>query len=169
MCSIPKEIYLAKQVRELDRIAIEEFKVPGFTLMQRAGKAAFNVMQENWPNAQQILVLVGAGNNGGDGYVIAELAKLANKHVSLIQVGDHATLRGDAKKAHDLYVDAGGECIKFGGHPLQDCDLIIDALLGTGLTRPVEGEFETLIRHVNEHNAPVLSADIPSGLDADRR
>ena len=166
MRSLPKEIYLANQVRELDRIAIEEFKVPGFTLMQNAGAAAFAVIQEVWPRAQRIIVLAGAGNNGGDGYVIARLAMDANKQVEIIQVGDHANLVGDAKKAHDLYVEWGGQCGKFNMHSIPDCDLIIDAMLGTGLTRTVKGNFETAIRLINEHDAAVLSVDIPSGLDA---
>ena len=166
MRSLPKEIYLAKHVRELDRIAIEEFKVPGFTLMQNAGAAAFEVIQEVWPNAQHIIVLAGAGNNGGDGYVIARLALEANKQVETIQVGDHTKLVGDAKTAHDLYVEKYGHCSKFNMQSIPDCDLIIDAMLGTGLTRTVKGNFETAIRLINEHNAPVLSADIPSGLDA---
>ncbi len=168
MQTIPREIYLAKQVRELDRIAIEEFNVPSFTLMQRAGAAAFEVIQQNWPNTQHMIVLAGTGNNGGDGYVIANLALSAKMQVAVVQVGNHSKLRGDAKKAHDLYIENGGIYTVFDGQSLPDCNLIVDALLGTGLSRQVKDEFATAIRLVNEHNAPVLSADIPSGLDANR-
>ncbi len=168
MYDIPKEIYLAKQVRELDCIAIEQFQVPSFTLMHRAGQAAFEVIQEIWPNTQEIIVLAGAGNNGGDGYVIASLALTANIRVTVVQVGDHTRLQGDAKQAHDLYVEQGGQCNTFKHQPLPDCDLIVDALLGTGITRSVKDDFKAAIQLANEHSAPVLSADIPSGLDANR-
>ncbi len=168
MNSIPAKIYLAEQVRELDRIAIEDFKVPGFTLMQRAGEAAYALIEKSWPNAQHILVLAGAGNNGGDGYIVASLAMQANKQVYVIQLGDHSQLKGDAKQAHDLFIKNGGKCIEFDKKSLPECDLIVDALLGTGLTRTVRGDFATIIRLVNQHCAPVLSADIPSGLDANR-
>ena len=168
MLSMPKDIYITNQVRELDRIAIEEFKVPGFTLMQRAGEAGFELIQQNWPEAQRIIVLAGAGNNGGDGYVVANLAQSANLQVEVIQVGNHSKLGGDAKQAHDLYVENGGKYLAFEGQLLPDCDLIVDALLGTGLTRQVRNEFAVIIHLINEHLAPVLSVDVPSGLDADR-
>ncbi len=165
---IPEKIYLAKQVRELDRIAIEELNVSGFSLMRRAGEAAFEVIRKLWPEAQRIIVLAGTGNNGGDGYVIANLAKSAKLQVSVIQVGDHSRLCGDAKKAHDLYVGGKGECSTFIEQLSSDCDLVIDALLGTGLKRAVKHEFAAVINLINEHHAPVLSVDLPSGLDADR-
>ena len=168
MYSIPKEVYLSNQVRELDRIAIEEFKVPSFTLMQRAGEATFEVIQEIWPSVQHIIVLAGGGNNGGDGYVIAKLAMLANIQVEVIQVGDHTKLHGDVKQAHDLYVKQNGKCSQYNQQSLPDCDLIVDALLGTGLTRDVKDDFKTIIQFANEQAAPILSADIPSGLDANR-
>ena len=168
MNTIPREFYLANQVRELDRIAIEELNVPSFTLMQRAGAAAFEVIQQNWPNTQHMIVLAGTGNNGGDGYVIANLALSVKIQVAVVQVGNHSKLRGDAKKAHDLYIENGGICTVFDGQSLPDCDLIVDAILGTGLTRQVKDEYEAVIRLINEQNTPVLSADIPSGLDANR-
>lgn len=163
---IENQIYLSNQVRELDRTAIEEFNIPSFTLMQRAAKAAFSEIQHSWPNANHIIVLAGTGNNGGDGYVIASLALAAMFKVEVIQVGDHAKLQGDAKKAHDEYVDKGGACVAFDVKECANCDLIVDALLGTGLTRKVKGDYATAIELANQHTAPILSVDIPSGLDA---
>ena len=168
MYSIPENIYLAAQVREMDRIAIGKFRIPGFTLMQRAGETAFGLIQENWPDARRIVVLAGAGNNGGDGYVIARLARAAGMQVNVIQSGDRSRLGGDARRACDEYLDSGGQCTAFSEQALPDCDLVVDALLGSGLTRPVEGEFAAAIQGMNAHPAPVLSVDIPSGLDADR-
>ena len=167
MQEIENNIYLASQVRELDRIAIEEFNIPSFTLMQRAAEAAFKEMQQTWPNVKHIIVLVGTGNNGGDGYVIASLALAANIATEVIQVGDHAKLQGDAKKAYDLFIESGGKCDAFTGQGFSDCNVIVDALLGTGLTRQVKGNYAKAIEVANQHSAPILSIDIPSGLNAD--
>ena len=167
MCSIPKNIYLAKQVRELDRIAIEEFKVASFDLMQRAGSAAFAAIQQHWPSFKKILVFAGPGNNGGDGYVIAALALKAGLQAEVMQVADHSKLKGDAKKAHDEFIKLKGRCLRFPVNKLPECDVIVDAMLGTGLTREVEGDFKSAIDLINNSSHAVLSADIPSGLDAD--
>lgn len=166
MSETKNQIYLRDQVRELDRTAIEEFNIPSFTLMQRAAEAAFSEIQQAWPNANHIIVLVGTGNNGGDGYVIASLALEAKFKVEVIQVGDHATLQGDAKKAHDLFVENSGFCAVFDEKEFSNCDVIVDALLGTGLTRAVKGKYAKAIELANQNSAPILSVDIPSGLDA---
>jgi len=167
MWEIENQIYLSSQVRELDRTAIEEFNIPSFTLMQRAAEAAFSEIQQTWPNANHIIVLAGTGNNGGDGYVIASLALAANVNTKVIQVGDHTKLQGDAKKAHDMFIDNGGLCVAFDEKEFTKCDVMIDALLGTGLTRPVKGDYATAIELANQHSALILSVDIPSGLNAD--
>ena len=175
MLEVKNLIYLSEQVRALDRTAIEEFNIPGFTLMQRAAQAAFNELKQAWPDTSNIIVLAGAGNNGGDGYVIAALALAENFKVKVIQFGDHTALKGDAKKAHDLYVDKGGLCVAFSVNEFTECDIIIDALLGTGLKRCVTGDYALAIEAVNNltsdltgrHAVHVLSVDVPSGLDAD--
>ena len=168
MNTIPENIYLTGQVRKLDHIAIEEYKVDSFTLMQRAGAAAFELIRQSWPGVRSIVVVAGTGNNGGDGYVIARLARLANIRVAVVQVGDPTRLCGDAGRAHDEYVEQAGECLTFDGRLSPHCDLIVDALLGTGLTRPVTDTMDLVIRCINRHSAAVLSVDVPSGLDADR-
>ena len=169
MSSIPEHIFLVEQVREMDRMAIGKCDIPGYTLMQRAGKAAFELFRTTWPNAREVVVVAGPGNNGGDGYVIARLARSAGMQVHVLQSGDHSRLSGDAARARDEYLEHGGQCIAFDAQQgLPECDLIIDALLGSGLTRAVEGEFAVLIQAMNAHPAPILSVDVPSGLDADR-
>lgn len=167
MNNISNLIYLGEQVRELDRIAIEEFNIPSFDLMQRAAHVAFSELRSSWPTAKKLIILVGTGNNGGDGYVVAALALEMNLDVQLIQVGDHTKLCGDAKKAHDLYTEKGGKGESFNDRAFLACDVIVDALLGTGLTRKVTGQYERAIHFVNQHAAPVLSVDIASGLNAD--
>jgi len=164
---VADQIYLTNQVRELDRIAIEELNIPGFTLMQRAAEAAFNEIQQAWPNANHIIVLVGTGNNGGDGYVIASLALAAKIKTKVIQVGNHAALQGDAKKAQDMFIGGGGLCVAFDEKEFTNCDVMVDALLGTGLARTVTGDYAAAIEIANQHSAPIVSVDVPSGLNAD--
>lgn len=169
MSSIPENIYLVGQVREMDRMAIGKCGIPGYTLMQRAGQAAFDLIRARWPEARDFVVVAGPGNNGGDGYVIARLARAAGMRASVLQSGDHSGLAGDAGRARNEYLEYGGECAVFDARQaLPGCDLVIDALLGSGLTRTVEGEFAAAIQAMNAQPAPVLSVDVPSGLDADR-
>lgn len=164
--SLPETVYLAEQVRALDQTAIKVFGIPGATLMERAGNAAFRLMHERWPEARTITLLCGTGNNGGDGYVVARLAHQADYHVQVLQLGNATRITGDAKTQLDRYVRAGGVVESFESIS-DDTDLIVDAMLGTGLERAVTGLWGDAIHAVNQHKAPVFSLDIPSGLHAD--
>ena len=164
--NLPYALYRAEQVREFDRIAIEEFGIPGVELMQRAGQQAFVLANLLWPKLQHITIVCGAGNNAGDGYVIARLAKLAGLQCDLYCLQPPGILQGDAKTKADEWIECGGICQLFQTLP-QKTDLIVDALLGTGLTREVSGDFAKVIKQINQHQAPVLAIDIPSGLDSD--
>jgi hydroxyethylthiazole kinase-like uncharacterized protein yjeF len=167
MMILPTNLYRAAQVRELDRRAIEVFDILGYTLMQRAGSAAFAELRTKWPEAKAVLVLAGTGNNGGDGFVVARLASLNGLTVQVIQMGDPARIRGDALQARDDYLEAEGEIQQYNGAPLPSAEVIVDALLGTGLEREVSGPWQSVIEAVNRHPAPVLAVDIPSGLHSD--
>jgi len=167
MSDLPTRLYRAAQVRELDRIAIEDLKIPGYTLMQRAGQASFDVLCARWPEARHLLVVVGTGNNGGDGYVIAFLALQAGWQTQVVQLGDAARLRGDALKARTDYLNAGGQVQAYMGGLLAAGELVVDALFGTGLERDVEGAWKFAIDAINAHPAPTLAVDIPSGLHSD--
>ncbi|MDP6651389.1 MAG: NAD(P)H-hydrate epimerase, partial [Gammaproteobacteria bacterium] len=98
---LPRNLYRAADVRQLDRIAIDELGIAGFKLMQTAGTVAFNALLEQWPQARFLQVYAGSGNNGGDGYILAGLAREFGLSVEVIQVGDSAKLHGDAKQAMD--------------------------------------------------------------------
>ena len=163
---LPHALYRAEQVRSLDRIAINDHDIPGMTLMERAGEAAFELLRKHWPHARNITVVCGAGNNGGDGFVVARLARAAGVDVQLLQLGNPEKLKGDALTAADAWRAAGGEIIPFETLPRR-CDLIVDAVFGTGLEREVSGSWRTAIELINRHQAPVLAIDIPSGLNAD--
>ena len=163
---LPHALYLAAQVRELDRIAIEEFGIPGRVLMERAGAAAFELLREQWPDARDITLLCGIGNNGGDAYVLARLALQQGYMVHLLQLGDPGRLQGDALACAEAYREAKGAVFSYEKLPLQT-DLIVDGVFGTGLERTVAGRWRDALEAVNRHAAPVLALDIPSGLHAD--
>ena len=101
-------LYTAAQVRQLDRRAIEQVGIPGYTLMSRAGKAAWDLLRNCWPDARSLLILCGTGNNGGDGYVIGRLALSAGHAVQVMQLGDVDRIKGDALTAREAYLAAGG-------------------------------------------------------------
>ena len=163
----PIKLYSAEATRKLDAIAINEFKIPGYELMKRAGKATFNHLQNTYPLAKEILICCGAGNNAGDGYVIAKLARLAGLNVKVISLVDVDKLKGDAKLAWQDWNSQGLQLSPFSDKLLQQSDVIVDAILGTGLKRQVAGEWANLIEAINMSGKPVISVDIPSGLCPD--
>lgn len=162
----PTRLYQAEQVRNLDRCAIEAFGIPGLTLMERAGAAAFDLLQTRWPGTRHITLLCGPGNNGGDGFVVARLALQAGMTVRLLLLGERAKLQGDALTSAEKFAQAGGRIESFNGLDFST-DLIVDGVFGTGLERPVAGRWETALLAANRHPAPILALDIPSGLHAD--
>jgi NAD(P)H-hydrate epimerase len=150
----------------MDRSAIEQHGIDGRDLMERAGAAAFRRLLDRWSSPRNIVVVAGAGNNGGDGYVIARLALERGMTPRVLQLGDHARLRGEAAAAAMAYAEAGGLCEPFTGLP-EDAGLIVDAMLGTGLERPLTGPWAEAVCQINGARAPILAVDIPSGLHAD--
>ncbi len=164
MSAFSSLVFTPAQVREFDRIAIEEVGIPGAELMTRAGRCVFDLARERYPVAQRWLVLCGAGNNAGDGYVVARLAAAAGFAVTVAALSDPHQLRGDAAAAWQEFQSAGGKVVPFSAGLCEPADLIIDALLGTGLVRPVEGAWRSAIEAVNAAAVPVIAVDVPSGL-----
>ena len=174
--SLPDTLYTAEQVKNIEQYAINECRIPSYTLMQDAGQAAFDKMRAKYPDAQSICIICGTGNNGGDGYVVARLAHQSKLKVTLIQLGNPDSISGDALLANHDYVKSGGVSSNFNDLQLdtilQDVDLIVDAMFGTGLSRNVSGEYLTVIEAVNakadsSSKSIVVAIDIPSGLAAD--
>ena len=163
---LPHALYRAEQVRRLDRIAIETHGIPGIELMNRAGEAAYGLLRARWPQAPAVTVIAGGGNNAGDGYVVARLALAEGLDVRVLYLAEPGGLTGEAALAHAAYRAAGGRCEPFIGLPARP-GVIVDALLGTGLERPVAGPWAEAIGSVNAARAPCLALDIPSGLHAD--
>ncbi|NIB39328.1 NAD(P)H-hydrate dehydratase [Pseudomaricurvus alkylphenolicus] len=164
---LPTQLYLAEQVRELDRIAIEEHQVAGIRLMKRAGRAAFGALLDRWPETEQITVFCGAGNNGGDGYIVAALAAQRRIPVTVVHVAAPEKLKGDALRAYEFALREGVLMQPFDEQQPVPASVLVDALLGTGLKGDVRSEYRQAIEKINASGLPVLSVDLPSGLCAD--
>ena len=164
--ALPDTLYRAQELRALDRAVTALFGIPGIVLMERAAAAALAHLRRRWPRARRIAVLCGHGNNGGDGFLLAELAAAAGLAVTLEMIGSRARLRGDARKAARRCEAAGIEAAA--DEPdLSHFDVVVDAMLGTGLDREVGDPFAGAIERVNRCGRPVLSLDLPSGLHTD--
>ena len=161
-----RPLYTAEQSRQIDQMLIAQTPIAGYELMQRAGRACFGHLIRHWPQAHSIVVCCGTGNNGGDGYVIAELLYHSGRQVRVCQLGDPNNIKGDALQACDAYLAAGGEII--GIDHADDADLVVDAMFGSGLNRDLSEPALAWIEQINRLQLPILSVDIPSGLDADR-
>ncbi|MFA9462284.1 NAD(P)H-hydrate dehydratase [Thiohalorhabdus methylotrophus] len=162
-----ERLYTAEEVRRLDQAAMNG-GIPGLVLMERAGEAVAAAIEAHWPDWRRfrVGVLAGGGNNGGDGYVVARRLRELGGAPELIAAADPGRLRGDAAHAAERWRDAGGDV-----HSVPDTlagyDLLVDALLGTGLDREVRSPYRELIEEAAACPAPVVAVDIPSGLNAD--
>ncbi|MCB1465149.1 MAG: NAD(P)H-hydrate dehydratase [Nitratireductor sp.] len=164
------ELLGVAEMGEADRLAISA-GTPGIELMENAGKAIFHAVENTASEVdiagRKLLVVCGTGNNGGDGFVVARLARESGFGVALVLAGDAARLKGDALIAFERWTRAGG-----GVHARHDIvpgrfGLIVDALFGAGLDRPVEGMAAELVRKINSAEVPVIAADLPSGIHGD--
>ena len=167
MRSLPAEIYSVDAVRAIDRTAIDDEGIPGYELMCRAGTAAVRAATARYADARRWQIVCGAGNNAGDGYVVARLAADAGILVRVTALVDPESLSGDAATAYADFVAAGGSAEMWRGELDADAELLIDALLGSGLQREVEGDFAACVWAMNDHVAPTLALDIPTGLHGD--
>ncbi|PKI17778.1 NAD(P)H-hydrate dehydratase [Colwellia sp. 12G3] len=170
-------VYSAKQVLENEADIAQSQNISLFELMQRAGLAAFEQLLKSWPNAKHILVLCGKGNNGGDGFILAQLAHHANIRVSALLTCDVSQLKGDALLAYLMMISAGGKLIidnigdrnnKEGVDIINNFsgEVIVDALFGIGFTGQLSSLMRRLVASINQHDASVISIDVPSGLCA---
>ncbi|PLR45784.1 bifunctional ADP-dependent NAD(P)H-hydrate dehydratase/NAD(P)H-hydrate epimerase [Chimaeribacter arupi] len=165
--SLPHSVFSADWVRAAESRAAEQTGTTLYGLMERAGQAAFQLACEHYPQSRHWLVLCGHGNNGGDGYVVARLARAAGLQVTVIAVPGERPLPLEAAQAREAWLAAGGEIAVPESLWPTESDLIIDGLLGTGLTSAPRAPYDALIDAVNRHHTPVLSLDIPSGLLAE--
>ena len=162
------------EMRELDRAAIEQGQIPSLTLMDNAGSGAAEIALREFHEKKRVVVVCGAGNNGGDGFVVGRRLLQAGLDIQTVLVADPKRLRGDALENYEAYIRLGGRCASVSSDalgPLDDAlkqaEGIVDAIFGTGLDRDIGGLERAAIERVNAARAPCLSLDMPSGLDAD--
>ena len=167
MRSLPTNIYSVAAVRETDRTTIEDHGVPGYTLMTRAGEAAVREARRAFGAAKRWQIVCGAGNNGGDGFVVARIAAQEGTVVSVLTLVDPDKLSGDAAIAYRDFVAEGGVVMPWSGALDAEADLLVDGILGSGLERDVGGEFANAVAAINAHAAPTLALDIPTGIHGD--
>ena len=162
---ITTPVYTTDQIREIERIAFSS--VSSYVLMERAGRSISNLAISEIPQGKnRVLVLAGPGNNGGDAYIAASNLKSSGFEVTVVSIGESQKKGSDAKKARKAWIESGGtisdSTIDFDAH-----DLIIDGLLGIGLSRDIEHDFHQIIARANCSKLPIISIDIPSGLDSE--
>ena len=167
MQKLPVKLYTTAQVRELDRISIKDCGIPGMELMSRAGNAVFRHIRMKWPDAKSISIFCGSGNNAGDGYIIAGLAQAVGLKVTVYVFSDPENLKDNAFIAYRDYLKAKGTIIPFDADQPIHADVVIDALFGSGLNKPITGNYAQAIQRINNSQANVVAVDIPSGLNAD--
>jgi NAD(P)H-hydrate epimerase len=155
------ELLTADEMGRADRLAIEG-GVPGATLMERAGRAVAEEVARRFPDKETVAILCGPGNNGGDGFVVARHLVDRGYNVRLGFDGDEARLPKDAAAMAKRFT---GRREPLGPDLLSGADVVVDALFGAGLARPVEGALARLIAGVNEVGLPVVAVDVPSGID----
>jgi NAD(P)H-hydrate epimerase len=166
------KLFTAAQMREADA-RTEQAGVALTLLMEVAGRAVAEATAKHYPQAKQVLVLCGKGNNGGDGYVAARHLMLMGKEVCVLELATEATelSSDDARQARHGYLAAAGRCqaltLEALGHWLQRSEVVIDALLGSGLTRPLEGQLADIVTTLNHAKRPVICVDVPTGVASD--
>ncbi len=166
------------QVREVDRIAIEDLGIPGLVLMENAGRNAADHIAGRYAEtgADRVVVFCGSGNNGGDGFVIAR--QLANREIALLVylAGDPSRLSADCATNYQIvrkmdleirHIDSPAAA-STAAAALRQSDIVVDALLGTGFAGQVRSPLDELIRGINQAaGALTVAIDVPSGLDCD--
>ncbi len=162
-------VVTSAEMRELDRITIEELGVPGVVLMEHAGRAVADQVARRAPARARVVAVCGAGNNGGDGFVAARWLRQQGFDARVVLVAGRPRAGGDAALHLAAYEKQGGPVADSGGleDELAGAAVVIDAIFGTGLTRVIEGQLAALIHRLNAAPALHLAVDVPSGLDAD--
>lgn len=164
----------AAQMREIDRRAAEEFGIPGIILMENAGRAVADAAEgflskHGGPSKKAITIVCGTGNNGGDGFVAARHLQSRGHAVSIILVKDQRPSTQDAQLNFEIALMLSIPVTVYSPSTTSfiGSSLIIDALLGTGITQNVSEPYTSLIKAMNAAGLPILAVDIPSGINAD--
>ena len=164
-------LYLADAVKQIEKRATEIGGYPLYDLMLRAGKNAWNALKIKQPEINHLLVIAGAGNNAGDGFILACHALQEGVSVEILTIKSQPVYKGDALLAFNQAEEAGIKITQFQAEQLHQADVIVDAILGTGFSGDLRPEYCSAIEAINQwrtdNDSWVFSLDIPSGLDAD--
>jgi ADP-dependent NAD(P)H-hydrate dehydratase / NAD(P)H-hydrate epimerase len=162
------------QSRQLDEVASVELGVPALILMENAGRGAAEVILASFPAVRRVVVVCGRGNNGGDGFVVARRLLTLGLAVRVVCVYAGNELDGDADLCARAFAGAGGVVVWDSSDEAQAlqvelvaAELVVDAVFGTGLTRPLAGRLARAVEHLNTAQRPIVALDVPSGLNAD--
>lgn len=165
--ALPQKLYSAEQVRVIDKLIMTKESISSFELMMRAAEAALSTLLLHWPEARRICLFAGSGNNGGDAWILAALAIKKGLHVQFYTLADQGMRTVEGQAAKDYALAAGVEAQPFSGKAIAKTDVIVDGLLGIGLTGEVTANYQAAIAAINQSDTAVLALDIPSGLSAD--
>lgn len=171
------KVVTAAEMRQIDQDTIEGIGIPGIVLMETAGSAIVRVIEQHYPTCQRIGIFAGKGNNGGDGIVIARQLAHIGRDVRLFLVSPPDSFTGEAQinlqiarnlglRIEEILTGMAVESDPFLNH-IASCELLVDAIFGTGLRGTVRDPIATVIDAINRLPIPILSVDLPSGLDAD--
>src|SRR5436190_4295063 len=166
-----------QQMREADRRTIDEVGIPSIVLMDNAGRQAVAAMEAAFEDlaSTHVGVMCGRGNNGGDGFVVARTLIQRGIETSVFLLGSVADVRGDARTNLEVLGRIGLTVVEITNaqewelhfSEISECDIIVDAILGTGFRGSLSWLLETVVADVNELGAPVVSIDLPTGVSAD--
>ncbi len=170
------KVLTASQMQEVDRRTIEDVGIPGIVLMDNAGRAVADAIRAKFAEGRtkSALVLAGKGNNGGDGYVVARYLIDGGWQVQTLVMAERSAISGDALVALGALENSGGE-VHFAAdaerlEAFLECaaepGVLVDAMFGTGLSKPIKGHCKVVIDWLNRQGSPVVAVDIPSGVDA---
>ncbi len=171
-----QKIVTASEMQAIDHTAIKKFGIPSLVLMENTGLAAASLIHENVPDLleKKVLIVCGKGNNGGDGFVIARHLFIDGVQVDIFLLGKRQQLKSDARINADIASKMGipiheitDKNLNAQNHLLRHCHIIVDALFGTGLSKPAGGLYEKVIKKVNAARKYVFAVDIPSGVGSD--
>jgi hydroxyethylthiazole kinase-like uncharacterized protein yjeF len=158
------ELLTTSEMAQADRLTIAA-GTPGIDLMEAAGRAVADAVSSRQPPGTRVVIVAGPGNNGGDGFVAARMLAERRYRVRLALLGDRDRLKGDAAEAAARWQAVQGAIDAAGPSALGAADVIVDALFGAGLDRPIEGAARALIEAMNAHGAPIVAVDLASGIN----
>lgn len=169
------KLFTADQMRDLDAAAIRDFRIPAILMMEHAGLETARAVESTLGNlrGKKVAVVCGPGNNGGDGFAAARILNDLGARVEVFLAGDAGKLKGDPQTNFEplaklrLKVLNPSRNQDYFRETLSKSDCIVDALFGTGLKRPIEGDAAAVVQAMNEAGPPIVSIDLPSGVDAD--